>query len=182
MPELRKMAENAARALKAFTPWASISTIGSGSGLVGVVNKLKGFSGAHSSTPYLEVQTNAVVDPQGGTHRAAWCLLWGSNICQLEETPDRNMRFSVGAGLAFYRPNYRREILGTTNDICNKIIHNKPFDISEDILYYHGNPLLSDSIVYHYCINPTTRAGVGDALWSGGYLSDSDTPLMEKDR
>jgi hypothetical protein len=92
------------------------------------------------------------------------------------------MRFSVGAGLAFYRPNYRTEILDTINGICNKILYNKPFDISEDILYYHGNPLLSDSIVFHYCTNPNARVGAGVTVWSSGYLSDSDLPLMEKDR
>jgi hypothetical protein len=168
------MAENAAGALNAFSPWQSSKTVNTKTGLVGVKDR--------AGLPYLKVQTNSVVDPQGGTHRAAWCLLWGSNICQIEEIPNKNLRFSVGAGLVFYRPHYRTEILDTINGICNKIIHNKPFDISEDILYYHGNPLLSDSIVYHYCTNPTNRASVGVASWSGGYLSDSDTPLMEKDR
>ena len=161
---LRRLAETAVRHLNAFLPWQSINA----------------FQWHYKGLPYLEVQTNSVLDPQGGTHRAAWCLLWGSNICQLEETPNKNLRFSVGAGLVFYRPNYRREILDTINGICNKINHNKPFDISEDILYYQGNPLLSDSIVYHYCTNPNTHTGV--TVWSGGYLSDSDTPLMEKDR
>lgn len=164
------MAHDAARALLMFSPYQSSTTVQAREGLVGV-KKYDKRNQRVPTMPFLEVQSTPGVT-------VSWCLLWGSCICTYERDPqDDGLRFSVGAGLALYRPTYKEMILDTINSICKKVIYKKPFDIREDILYYQGNPLLSDCTIHHYGHLPDTGY---ITAWTQGYVADSGEPLPDK--